>query len=133
LRQAGADVLARADAVVPVPLARWRLWRRRYNQAAVLAAALAGATGIHHLPDALQRTRSTPPQGGLDRKQRQQNVKGAFALNPRYTSALGGQAVVLVDDVLTTGATANECARVLLAAGAARVDVLTLARVPLHR
>jgi ComF family protein len=133
LRQAGTDILARADAVVPVPLARWRLWRRRYNQAAVLAGALATAIGIRCIPDALQRTRSTLPQGGLDRKQRQKNVKGAFAVAPRYADTLGGKTIVLVDDVLTTGATANECAGVLLAAGAARVDVLTLARVPLHR
>jgi len=133
LRQAGAEILARADVLTPVPLARWRLWRRRYNQAALLGAALASATGIAHQPDLLRRTRHTPPQGGLDRKQRQRNVQGAFAVNPAYADTIVNRTVVLVDDVLTTGATANECARALLAAGAARVDVLTLARVPLHR
>ncbi|MGE3769861.1 MAG: double zinc ribbon domain-containing protein [Bdellovibrionales bacterium] len=133
LRQAGAEILARADALVPVPLARWRLWRRRYNQAALLSGALGNATGIATWPDALLRTRATPSQGGLDRKQRQKNVKDAFVLNTNYADAVRHKNIILIDDVVTTGATVNECAKVLLDANAARVDVLALARVPLGR
>lgn len=131
LRQAGAVLLARADALVPVPLHRWRLFKRRYNQSALMANALAASMNIAVLPEALVRTRPTPTQGARDRKERFKNVKGAFAV--KNTEAVEGKTLVLIDDVLTTGATASECAKVLLAAGAARVDVLTLARVTLGR
>ncbi|CAO3414589.1 ComF family protein [Azospirillum doebereinerae] len=127
LARAGAELLTDADALVPVPLHWSRLFRRRYNQAALLAQALSKRSGVPTVPDLLVRRRATPTQGGLDRKGRHRNVKGAFRL--RGGQSVDGKRVVLVDDVLTTGATLAECARVLTRAGAARVDVLTLARV----
>jgi len=133
LARAGAEVLADAELIVPVPLNRWRLARRRFNQSALLAIELQkllAPSGPRALPDALVRHRRTPSQGGLGRAGRQRNVAGAFILHPRRAGAVAGRRIVLVDDVLTTGATAGECVKVLLRAGAARVDVLTLARVP---
>lgn len=129
LQTAGAELLARADALVPVPLSRWRLFRRRYNQAAILAQRLGAALQKDVLVDGLRRTRHTPSQGGRTRAERFKNVDGAFAISPRTN--VQGKNIVLIDDVLTTGATAGACADALLAAGAARVDVLTLARVAL--
>ena len=129
LARAGARLLAEADIVTPVPLHRWRLFRRRYNQSALLALAAGRVAGRPVLPDLLKRTRRTRSQGGLSRKQRTRNVQGAFAVPERSRPAVRDRAVVLVDDVLTTGATVTACSRVLLRAGAARVDVLTLARV----
>ncbi len=129
MARAGADLLECAELVVPVPLHRWRLLARRYNQAAVLALALARLGGVPALPDALVRVRRTLPQGHMDRDQRRRNVSGAFAVPPRRRAQVAGRRVLLVDDVLTTGATAGECARVLRANGAAAVDVLTLGRV----
>ena len=127
LARAGASLLGSADVIVPVPLHRRRLFARRYNQAAVLALALAKIAGVPAAVDALVRVRATPTQGGLDRGARARNVRGAFAVQspPR----LKGRRVVLVDDVLTTGATVGACVRALKAAGAESVDVLTLARV----
>jgi ComF family protein len=129
LARAGAELLAEADLIAPVPLHWWRLFRRRYNQAALLASALAGATGRPAVNDLLVRKRATPSQGGLGRAERRRNVAGAFAVHPRRRAGLGDKRVLLVDDVLTTGATAEACARALLKAGARAVDVLTLARV----
>lgn len=127
LARAGAELLADADLLTPVPLHRWRLFLRRYNQAALLAQEAGRQAGVAVVPDLLVRRRRTRSQGGLDRGGRRRNVAGAFDL--RRKGSVEGKRVVLVDDVLTTGATVGECARVLLRAGAARVDVLTLARV----
>ncbi len=127
---AGRAMLAGADVIVPVPLHRWRLLRRRYNQAGLLAQGVGRATGRDVCVDALERTRATAPQGHRTRKEREANVKGVFALNPKRLARIAGKNVVLVDDVLTTGATVNACADVLLAAGARQVDVLVVARVP---
>ena len=127
MARAGAELLDDADLLVPVPLHRMRLIRRRFNQSALLAHALAGRTGVACAPDALIRTRPTPSQGGLNRAQRLRNVQGAFKV--RRAGDMKDRRIVLVDDVLTTGATASACTRVLLRAGAASVDVLTLARV----
>ncbi|BCW87925.1 hypothetical protein sos41_10570 [Alphaproteobacteria bacterium SO-S41] len=130
LARAGADLIASADVVVPVPLHRWRLLRRRYNQAAVLANALARTSGLTPLPNALIRTRPTPSQGAMvSARARRRNVLGAFAVTPRTKTKLAGQRVILVDDVMTTGATLEACARALTRAGAAEVMALTLARV----
>lgn len=127
LARAGAALLADADLIVPVPLHYRRLWQRRFNQSAILGEALAKRTGIDFLPDALLRQRHTEKQKGLSRKERHENVRGAFAVNEN--AALRDKTIVLVDDVYTSGATLNECARVLKKAGAAQVYVLTIARV----
>jgi ComF family protein len=129
LARAGAELLGDADLLVPVPLHRWRLFHRRYNQSALLARLLARTSGVPMLPDLLIRHRATPSQGGLGRRGRVRNVAGAFALHSRLARRADGRRVLLIDDVHTTGATLGECARLLRRAGAARVDVLTLARV----
>jgi ComF family protein len=129
MARAGAPLLADADIVAPVPLHWSRLLARRYNQSALLANALAKQTGKTALPDLLRRRRRTPSQGGLGRLARFRNVAGAFSVAPRHRTALADRKVLLIDDVLTTGATVEACAKVLLRAGAAQVSVLTLARV----
>jgi ComF family protein len=127
LARAGAELFADIDLIVPVPLHRSRLFARRYNQSAVLALALGKATAVPVAVDALVRTRATPTQGGLDRNARAANVRGAIIA--REGKPLKGKRVVLVDDVLTTGATAGVCVVALKKAGAVSVDILTLARV----
>jgi len=130
LERSGADVLGGADLIVPVPLHRWRLWSRRYNQAALLARGLSRIVGKPADPFVLTRIRATPSQGVMpSAKARARNVRGAFRVPPAHRAALKGLAVLLVDDVFTTGATADACARALKRAGAAKVFVLTLARV----
>jgi ComF family protein len=129
MARAGAELVAAADIIAPVPLHRWRLVRRRYNQAAVLANAIGRSRGKLVVPDLLVRRRATASQGHLGRGQRQRNVAGAFALHPRRGQVAAGARILLIDDVLTTGATAAACARVLRKAGAADVDLLVLARV----
>jgi ComF family protein len=131
LARAGAELLDDADLIVPVPLHWLRLAWRRYNQAAVLAQALARAASRRAVvvPDLLRRRRRTPSQGHLRRRERARNVARAFLVPRHYMNKVKDARVLLVDDVLTTGATVGECARALRAAGAARVDVVTLARV----
>ena len=126
MQRSGGEVLAGADLLVPVPLHWTRLFQRRYNQAALLAQAVRAAGGPEVAADWLVRRRRTPMQGHLGPAARQRNVRGAFAVRARRSVA--GKRVVLVDDVLTTGATVAECARVLKRAGATSVGVLTLAR-----
>lgn len=128
LMRAGAQLLQEADVLIPVPLHRWRLWRRRYNQAALIAQHLSKSSNVPVLVNGLERTRATMTQGHMKAAQRHKNVKHAFALNPQYASDIKGKAVVLVDDVLTTGATVKECTKTLLAGGVKSVDVLTIAR-----
>ena len=123
------DFLNEADALLPVPLHRQRLFKRRYNQSSLLAQRVGRLSGKPVLADALRRVRATPIQGKLKRKERQENVKGAFAVVSRYAPEIEGKTLVLIDDVLTTGATVEECTRVLLKAGAKQVHVLTLSRV----
>jgi len=129
LSHAGHELLADADVLVPVPLHVSRLWARRFNQAALLARTLNVRTGIGFEPRALVRRRRTPSQVGLTLDQRRRNVAGAFALSKRGEAGIRGRSVLLIDDVITTGATANACARALKQAGAERVDVLALGRV----
>jgi ComF family protein len=126
MRRAGADLLVGADFLMPVPLHWTRLLARRYNQAALLAHAIHRAGGPPVAADWLVRRRRTPSQGRLGPLARARNVGGAFVLQPGRSIA--GKRLVLVDDVLTTGATVEECARVLRRNGAAFVGVLTLAR-----
>ena len=118
-------LLAAADALVPVPLAQQRLAERGYNQALLLARKLAARKTR---PGLLLRTRPTPAQHGLPRAQRLRNVRGAFAVPPRQAAAVAGQRLLLIDDVLTTGATLRAAAQALLKAGAAQVDALVFAR-----
>ena len=129
LVEASRELRPGIDMIVPVPLSRLRLLLRHFNQAAVLAGELSRATGIPMQPLLLKRTRATRSQVGMTREQRRLNVRGAFAVPRRRRAGLQGKNVLLVDDVITTGATANACARALKRAGAARVDVLALAMV----
>jgi ComF family protein len=126
MHRAGAELLDRADLLVPVPLHWTRLFARRYNQAALLAHAIHAAGGPRVAADQLVRRRRTPPQGRLGPLARARNVRAAFALRPGRSVA--GKRLVLIDDVMTTGATVEECARVLRRAGASWIGVLTLAR-----
>ena len=129
LEKAGAQMLKTADYLMPVPLHRWRLLSRRYNQAALIAQALSRQVDVPVLVDGLMRVRATEVQGYKKAAERHRNVKSAFALNPKYTEHVRGRSIVLIDDVYTTGATVKECTKTLLSAGAGRVDILTLARV----
>lgn len=129
LSRVGRDLVAECDVIVPVPLHWSRLFTRRYNQAALLARALGTATGKPVVPDLLIRRRATQKQGHLGRLARQRNVAGAFALHPRRAESLTGRRILLVDDVITTGATVTNCAKVLRKAGAELVNVLAIARV----
>ncbi|MFO1185474.1 MAG: ComF family protein [Bauldia sp.] len=129
MARAGSDLLDTADVVVPVPLHRRRLWQRRFNQSAALAAAVARAGGRPYRPLALERVKPTRRQVGLSATQRQNNVRGAFAVAPRRRAEIAGRHVLLVDDVYTTGATAKAATRALLRAGASGVDVVVFARV----
>ena len=129
LARGGAALAATADVLVPVPLHRFRLMRRRYNQAMLLARRVGRECGVLVDPDLLVRRRPTATQGRLSPSARRRNVQGAFTLRPGAAGRIDGRHVLLLDDVLTTGATVEECARVLRRGGAAAVDVLTLARV----
>ncbi len=126
MRRAGAEVLDGADLILPVPLHWTRLFARRYNQAGLLALAIRAAGGPPVAPDWLVRRRRTPSQGRLGAAARTRNVRGAFALRPGRS--IRGKRIVIIDDVLTTGATVEECARVLRRGGAEFIGVLTLAR-----
>ncbi len=129
MAQAGRELIDGADALVPVPLHWRRLWARRFNQAAALGREVAKASGVPVVDNALRRLRATPQQVGLNRGDRAGNVQGAFAVPDERAPAVAGKRLVLVDDVLTSGATVGACTRALLRAGAAQVDVLVFARV----
>ena len=130
---AGRTLLSEADALVPVPLHWRRQWARRFNQSALLAEIIAKAgSGSGALPvtyRALKRVKATPQQVGLSQSARAQNVQGAFRVPPDGRADVAGRRLILVDDVLTSGATMDACARALLRAGAAQVDALVFARV----
>ena len=115
--------------LAPVPLHRWRIWKRGYNQAALIAAALARRAGIEPRLDLLERVKATPPLKAMNPQQRRDAVRGAFRIAAKHKERVRGRDVILVDDVYTSGATVDACARVLKRAGAARVEVLCWARV----
>ena len=115
--------------VVPVPLHRWRLWKRGYNQAALIASALSRRTGLPVDLDLLRRTRATPSLRGLGRSERALAVRGAFQVRDDARAGLADRQIILVDDVFTSGATASACAKALRRAGAASVEILCWARV----
>lgn len=129
LEKAGAPFWGEADLLIPVPLHRWRLLRRRYNQAALIAQALSKRVNVPVDLTMLERIRATPVQGHLHAGERHKNVKKAFGLNPDKKDAVKGKTIVLIDDVYTTGATIKECTKTLRKGGAAKVYILTLTRV----
>ncbi len=129
LSRAARELIEDADAIAPIPLHRFRLLSRRYNQAAEIARPLAALTGTPYLPDALVRRRMTPTQAGRSGSGRRRNVAGAFEVPASRRERVAGLRILLIDDVLTTGATAEACARALKAAGAARVDLAVVAKV----
>ncbi len=129
LTTAGRELIADADIIVPVPLHRWRLLSRRFNQSAMLARELARITELPFAPTALIRSRRTRRQVGLSTSQRKSNVQGAFSVPSRKRSCIAGAHVLLIDDVITTGATVEACTQALLKAEAVHVDVLALAMV----
>ena len=129
MTNAARPLLAEADAIVPVPLHWRRQWARRFNQSALLAEVIAKASGNAVVHAALKRVKATPQQVGLSQAERAQNVQGAFRVPPSAKAEVAGRRLLLVDDVLTSGATVDACSRALLRAGAAQVDVLVFARV----
>lgn len=129
LKRSATDLLAEADAVAPVPLHRLRLLGRRFNQAAEIARPLARASRLEYLPDALVRARRTDSQGGKSLRGRRENMRQAFAVTESGRRRVKGRRILLIDDVLTTGATAEACTKVLLGAGARAVDLAVVARV----
>ncbi len=129
MARAGAELLDDCDLLVPVPMHRLRLIGRKHNQAALLAQAVSRETGVPAEMHALERVKATPPQVGLSKAQRATNLQGAFCVSDPGKLAVLDKRIVLIDDVMTSGATLNAAARVLLRAGAKRVDALTFARV----
>jgi ComF family protein len=129
MANAGKELLADADLLVPVPLHWRRQWARRFNQSALLTEIIGKSSGRTVSHSALARIKATPQQVGLDKSARAQNVQGAFRVPPVGKAEIASRKLVLVDDVLTTGATIDACARALLRGGAASVDVLVFARV----
>jgi ComF family protein len=129
MHRAGAELLSRCQLIVPVPLHRWRLWRRRYNQSQILADCLSRRADVPIDPFILRRRRKTKQQVGLSATERLSNVRGAFDVPADRRAWLTGRRVLLVDDVYTSGATAKAASRALLRGGAAGVDVLTFANV----
>ncbi len=129
MKRSGRDLFEGCDIIVPVPLYRSRLWLRRYNQAAVLAIEIARTTGLGYEPQLLDRVRKTRSQVGLNASQRRRNVSGAFAINESAFERVSGKRVLLIDDVITTGATIEACSKALLRGGAEVVNVLAFARV----
>jgi ComF family protein len=130
LARAGRDLMADTDIIAAVPLHRSRLWSRRYNQAAELARHLARLSGKRFEPDLIERVRRTQSQGDMpSASARRRNVAGAFRLAQGTASQVKGRTILVIDDVLTTGATVDACARILKRSGAKAVYVLALARV----
>ncbi len=127
--RSGAELIEGCDLVAPVPLHWTRLLKRRYNQAALLSNRVAEAAGRPHAPDLLKRVRPAGERGRLTRRARRQRAARAFAVNVSWRERALGRTILLIDDVYTTGATVSACAEALLDAGAAMVDVLTVARV----
>jgi len=129
MARAGLELLKDAAALIPVPLHWRRLWARRFNQSALLAQAISRETSVAVADTALKRIKATAQQVGLTQSERAENVQGAFRVPADRKAQVAGRNVVLIDDVLTSGATSDACARALLRAGARNVDLLVFARV----
>lgn len=131
MARSGGEVLEGADLLIPVPLHRWRLMQRKFNQSALLAKAVSRLSGVPVDLFALERVRATPPQVGLSGRERLENMRGAFQVAAMRKIAIAGRRIVLIDDAFTTGATISAATRALKRAGAVHVDVLTFARATL--
>ena len=131
MARAGRRLLEAADILIPVPLYRWRLWQRRFNQSAFLTQEIARLSSTPWRADVLYRRRRTKSQVGLDHAARRKNVKDAFVVAPKQVARVAGKTVLLVDDVRTTGATAEACVQALRTVGAAKVQLLSFALVDL--
>ena len=129
MARAGRQVIQEADLIIPVPLHRFRLWSRRFNQAAFLSQHISQAYAKPNRTDVLVRSKASRSQVGLSFDERRKNVAKAFQVTTGGAGQIAGRRILLIDDVLTTGATAGSCAAVLKKAGAANVDVLTFALV----
>ena len=129
MARAGHELLDGADMLIPVPLHCRRAWHRRFNQSGALGRVIQDTSGVKLRGELLKRVRATEQQVGLSRAQRASNVQGAFEVSRERRGEVAGRRVVLIDDVLTSGATLDACARALLRAKAAQVDVLVFARV----
>lgn len=129
MARAGRELLKDADAIIPVPLHWRRLWARRFNQSVLLSQAISRESGVPVADAALKRIKATAQQVGLTQSERAENVQGAFRVPPDRKAEVAGRRMVLVDDVLTSGATSDACALALLRAGARNVDLLVFARV----
>ncbi len=128
LYRAGGELFEDADWLIPVPMHWRRLAKRRFNQSALLARALSKLCGVNVLPQGLRRVRATTPQAGLSYRRRQANLRRAFAVGPGMESLIQERHIVLIDDVMTTGATIEACVKTLRKANPATVSVLTLTR-----
>lgn len=128
MARVGKEMLEEADIIMPVPLHRVKLLLRKYNQAALLAKELARISGKKIMVSALLRKKHTKAQAGFSRQNRLKNITGAFVINKKYLDKIAGKKILLIDDVMTTGATVTECSKILLKAKVARVEVLTLAK-----
>ncbi len=129
LATAGHELIGEADIIIPVPLSRTRLLKRRFNQSAILAHEVSRQSGVPVRTQGLKRSRHTHSQVGLTRDQRRENVRGAFKVPPRESLHIEGKNILLIDDIVTTGATAEACTKALYAAEANNVDVLALAKL----
>jgi ComF family protein len=129
MARAGAELIAEAEVVVPVPLHWRRVWRRQFNQSAELGRALARRAGLPFAPSAVKRVKLSRQQVGLERRQREENVRAAFRVPVEAEIEIAGRRVLVKDDVFTTGATVRAVAKALKRGGAGTVDVLTFARV----
>ncbi|MBN2739639.1 MAG: ComF family protein [Rhodobacteraceae bacterium] len=129
MAQAARPLITPDTLIAPIPLHRWRLLKRRYNQSALLVKQMARTTGHEGCVDLFSRTRNTPSQKGHDRDARLANLAEAITVNPVRANLIAGRAVLIVDDVMTSGATLGAATQAALQAGAARVDIVTLARV----
>ncbi len=125
------EILPDIDFIAPIPLHKFRIIQRKYNQSALLAKNIAASGGKKMLLDLLIRTKNNKPQASLNQKMRKQNVAGIFKVKEKYLSEIKGKNILLVDDVITTGATAESCCKVLKKSGAEKIYVLTLAKTTL--
>lgn len=124
----GKEIIKQADIIAPVPMHKYKLLKRGYNQAALLAMRIAENSNLIYLPQLLIKNKSTIAQADLNKKQRMSNIKGSFVLNSKFSTEIKGKNILIIDDVVTTSATINECAKILKKAQPAKILVLSLAK-----